>query len=138
MIGSGAVLVDTTYIDNAAEALVAALDRAPAAHGQAAGGQQRRAASDRRAARIDLCRGRACRVPRASGAGRGGRRGAGSLVERAWALRGGAGDPPLTRFVVEQLSTAHWFDQRHTRAALDWRPRISLDEGFARLAASYR
>jgi len=42
-------------------------------------------------------------------------------------------DPPLTRFLAEQLSTAHWFDQRETRDALGWSPRISLDEGFSRL-----
>ena len=35
LIGPGAVLVDTTYVDNAVDALLAALDRAPAAHGQA-------------------------------------------------------------------------------------------------------
>ena len=33
-------------------------------------------------------------------------------------------DPPMTRFVVEQLSTAHWFDQRRTRELLRWQPRI--------------
>jgi nucleoside-diphosphate-sugar epimerase len=44
----------------------------------------------------------------------------------------------MTRFLAEQLATAHWFDQRATRRALGWRPRVSLDEGFARLAAWYR
>ena len=34
-------------------------------------------------------------------------------------------------------STAHWFGQRQTRELLDWRPRIDLDTGFARLAAAY-
>ena len=40
----------------------------------------------------------------------------------------------MTRFLAEQLATAHWFDQRLTREVLDWSPRVSLDEGFARLA----
>jgi hypothetical protein len=39
----------------------------------------------------------------------------------------------MTRFLAEQLSTAHWFDQRETRAALGWAPRVGLDEGFRRL-----
>jgi nucleoside-diphosphate-sugar epimerase len=39
----------------------------------------------------------------------------------------------LTRFLIEQLSTAHWFDQRLTRQVLQWQPRVSLDEGFAEL-----
>ena len=43
----------------------------------------------------------------------------------------------MNRFLVEQLSTAHWFDQRRTREALHWRPAVSLDEGFARLARWY-
>jgi 2-alkyl-3-oxoalkanoate reductase len=64
-------------------------------------------------------------------------RSAGALIERVWAARPGLGEPPMTRFVAEQLSTAHWFDQRRTRAALRWTPLVSLDEGFARLAASF-
>src|SRR5207302_17997 len=36
------------------------------------------------------------------------------------------------------LATAHWFDQRETRAALRWEPAVSLAEGFARLAAWFR
>jgi nucleoside-diphosphate-sugar epimerase len=44
----------------------------------------------------------------------------------------------MTRFLAEQLSTAHWFDQRDTRHDLDWTPTVSLDEGLARLAAHYR
>ena len=43
----------------------------------------------------------------------------------------------MTRFLAEQLSTAHWFDQRETRLALGWTPAVSLDEGFERLRLSY-
>ena len=43
----------------------------------------------------------------------------------------------MTRFVVEQLTTAHWFDQRETQRLLEWRPTVDLATGFARLAASY-
>ena len=35
LLGTGAALIDTTYVDNAADALVAALDRAPEVHGEA-------------------------------------------------------------------------------------------------------
>ena len=62
---------------------------------------------------------------------------AGAAVDAVWGLRGREDDPPLTRFLAEQLATAHWFDQRRTREALRWAPSVSLDEGFARLAASY-
>ena len=62
---------------------------------------------------------------------------AGAVAEAAWAVTGRRSTPPLTRFLTEQLTTAHWFDQRRTRTALDWRPEVGLDEGFARLAAWY-
>jgi nucleoside-diphosphate-sugar epimerase len=62
-------------------------------------------------------------------------RAVGGVVETLWARRG---DPPMTRFLAEQLATAHWFDQRATRAALGWKPRVGLDEGFRRLRAAFR
>ncbi|RII90470.1 NAD(P)-dependent oxidoreductase, partial [Clavibacter michiganensis] len=64
-------------------------------------------------------------------------RAAGGAVERVWAVRPGSDEPPMTRFLAEQLSTAHWFDQRETRLALGWTPAVSLDEGFERLRLSY-
>ena len=67
---------------------------------------------------------------------------AGSGVDAVTALRERLGhdltsDPPITRFLAEQLSTAHWFDQRRARHVLGWAPRVSLDEGFARLQRHY-
>ena len=43
----------------------------------------------------------------------------------------------MTGFLAEQLSTAHWFDQRETRRLLNWTPAVTLDEGLARLAVYY-
>jgi 2-alkyl-3-oxoalkanoate reductase len=63
---------------------------------------------------------------------------AGAAVEAAWSLTRRRDTPPLTRFLAEQLATAHWFDQRRTRAALGWAPRVSLEDGFAALTAWYR
>ena len=66
--------------------------------------------------------------------------GLGGVVERVWSLRhpDGKAQPPMTRFLAEQLSTAHWFDQRRTREALAWTPAVSIAEGLDRLAAHYR
>ena len=70
-------------------------------------------------------------------------RAAGAAVDAVWAARlalpgvAEPGDPPLTRFLAEQLATAHWFDQRHTREVLGWTPRVSLDEGLAALARAF-
>jgi len=131
LLGHGAALIDSTYVDNAASAIRAALDRLDAVHGQAyviTNGEPRPVAE----LLAGMClaagvRPPAWRVP-ASVA-----RGAGSLIEAGWRLRPGVDEPPMTRFLAEQLSTAHWFDQRRTRADLQWTPAVSLDEGFARL-----
>ena len=63
-------------------------------------------------------------------------RAAGSVVEAVWRVRPGEDEPPMTRFLAEQLSTAHWFDQRRTRRELGWTPSVSIDEGLERLAAA--
>lgn len=133
IVGSGASLIDTTYIDNAADALVAALDGAPELGGRAlviTNGQPRpfREMLNRivMAAGLEPPR---IKVPyRAAFA-------AGLAVERIWERRSTQNDPPVTSFLVEQVGTAHWFDQRETRRVLQWEPKIALDEGFRRLQA---
>ena len=47
------------------------------------------------------------------------------------------GGKQMTRFLAEQLSTAHWFDITRTRELLHWSPRVPLDEGFSRLAGGF-
>jgi nucleoside-diphosphate-sugar epimerase len=141
LIGSGAALIDTTYVVNAVDALLAALDRCVAARGQplvVTNGEPRPVAE----LLSDLCRAAKAPEPSRHVPVRLARAG-GTLVEAVWKLteglraEGGADDPPLTRFLVEQLSTAHWFDQRQTRQVLQWEPRVSLDEGFAELQRWY-
>jgi 2-alkyl-3-oxoalkanoate reductase len=138
LVDDGAALIDTTYVDNAADALIAALDRAEDARvrGRAfvvSNGQPRTVAE----LVTRICRAAGVAVPRrkvplpVAWAG-------GAVAERVWARLERTDDPPMTSFLAEQLATAHWFDQRETRAALGWIPRVGLEEGFARLAASYR
>jgi len=43
-------------------------------------------------------------------------------------------EPPTTRWVVEELSTAHWYDISAARRDLEYVPAVSLDEGMQRLA----
>lgn len=134
LVGSGAALIDTTYVDNAVDAIVAALDRADAVSGRAfvvSNGEPRTV--EEMLTRICLAAGAPAptrHVPfRVAFA-------AGALVERVWGRLGRTDDPPMTSFLAEQLATAHWFDQRETREALQWTPRVSLAEGFERLAAA--
>ncbi|KQR11247.1 nucleoside-diphosphate sugar epimerase [Cellulomonas sp. Leaf334] len=132
VLGDGAALIDTTYVDNAVDALVAALHADPAAYGEAyvvTNGEPRPVVE----LLAGICAASGVPVPHrhvpAALA-----RGAGGLFDAAWRALPLAGEPPLTRFVAEQLSTAHWFDQRRTREALGWSPQIGLDDGLARLA----
>ena len=135
-VGSGTALIDSTYIDNAADALVAALDRSPDLGGRAfvvTNGQPRpvREILNRivMAAGLEPSK---IRVPyRVAHTG-------GLAVERIWERRNRQDDPPMTSFLAEQLGTAHWFDQRETRRALQWEPEITIDEGFRRLQAWFR
>lgn len=130
----GRALIDTTYIDDAASAIVAGLDHC--IDGDEAteqplvvtGGEPRPlrdlVASILEAAGID-------RSPRSLPAPLAGI--LGSAIERVWP----GSEPPLTHFAARQLSVAHWFDQRETRRILGWEPAVGLDEGFRRLKASF-
>jgi nucleoside-diphosphate-sugar epimerase len=133
LLNGGTALIDSTYIDNAASGIVAALGRMDAAHGRAfvlTNGEPRPVGD----LLAGICLAAGVRPPRWSVPASLGRA-AGSLIERAWAVRPGHDEPPMTRFLAEQLSTSHWFDQRETRRALDWAPAVSIDEGLRRLAA---
>jgi nucleoside-diphosphate-sugar epimerase len=131
LIDRGQALIDTTYVDNAAEALACAIDSGP-------GGQAFVVSNGEPRTVAELV----ARIARAGGAGIRGRvpypvaHVAGAVVERVWGDR--PGEPPITSFLAEQLATAHWFDQRQTRTALRWTPRVGLSEGFLRLEAAYR
>ncbi len=136
LVGSGTALIDTTYVDNAADALVAAVDRAPQLGGRAlvvSNGEPRTV--HELVSRIVAAAGVSWsprHVPTAVAVA------GGAVVEQIWERRRRTDDPPMTRFLAEQLATAHWFDQRDTRAALQWRPNVSLADGFDRLAAAFR
>ena len=120
LVGTGAALIDTTYVTNAADALIAALDRAPDIGGNAyviSNGEPRPVAE----ILAGICTAAGVPVPS--------RHvpfavawGAGAAVDTWWRWRGRGDDPPITRFLAEQLATAHWFDQRRTRDALQWQP----------------
>lgn len=134
LLNGGTALIDTTYVDNAASGIVAALHRADTAHGRSyvlTNGEPRPVGE----LLAGICLAAGVRPPRWSiPAGLG--RAAGTVIERVWDARPGTDEPPMTRFLAEQLSTAHWFDQRDTRRALAWSPEVSIDEGLRRLAAA--
>jgi nucleoside-diphosphate-sugar epimerase len=57
----------------------------------------------------------------------------GGVCEKIWGLLRLHGEPPLTRFVAEELSTAHWFDISAARRDLGYEPEVSIEEGLKRL-----
>ena len=61
----------------------------------------------------------------------------GGLAELLYGVLRIRSEPPLTRFVARQLSTSHWFDISAARRDLGYEPRVSIEEGLSRLAASF-
>ena len=136
LVGGGTALIDTTYLDNAASALVAALDTA--VPGAACIGRAYVIANGEPRPIRELIEG----ILRAAGVAATPRvvplrlaTGVGSIVEKVWARVKPDEEPPLTRFLAEQLGTAHWFDPRPARDDLRWTPTVTIDEGLDRLAA---
>lgn len=134
MVGNGAALIDSTYLDNAVSAHIAALD---AVHpGAACAGKAYVIANGEPRTVRELMEG----ICRAAGVPFAPKRvplrlalGVGWAVERVWP-RFRDDEPPITHFVAEQLGTAHWFDPRPARDDLGWTPHVGLDDGFRRLA----
>jgi nucleoside-diphosphate-sugar epimerase len=133
LVNRGDAIVDTTYIDNVADSLVAAAERIGVVaelNGKAlvvSNGEPRTVAS----LVESICQ--AAHVPfaprfiglRAAVA-------LGVIIETLFKLKPSA-EPPLTKFTAYQLGISHWFDISETQRLLQWTPRISLDEGFQEL-----
>jgi nucleoside-diphosphate-sugar epimerase len=57
----------------------------------------------------------------------------GTLMEGIYMWFGIEREPPMTRFLAEQLSRSHWFSIDRARRDLGYQPRISTAEGLERL-----
>jgi 2-alkyl-3-oxoalkanoate reductase len=61
---------------------------------------------------------------------------AGALAEAAFfALRIYDREPPITRFIARQLTTAHWFDISAARRDLGFNPQTTLDQALQNVTA---
>lgn len=136
LIGRGDNKVDTTYIDNAAQAhLLAAdaLETNPHAAGRAFFISQGEPVAIRDIINGILSAGGlppvTRRVPRLIA------RTAGGLFELVYILLGIRSEPRMTRFLTDELSSSHWFDISAARRELGYEPRVSIEEGLRRLEA---
>ena len=135
-IGDGNNRMDTTYIDNAADAHLAALDAIrPGAtcagrayfisNGEPLPSREIVNALLQAAGAPPVSKTLPFPVAYAAGA----------LLEFGWRLLRLAGEPPMTRFLAEQLSTAHWYDISAAQRDVGYRPKVSIADGLARTAA---
>jgi nucleoside-diphosphate-sugar epimerase len=58
---------------------------------------------------------------------------AGAVLETAHRALRLPGEPMMTRFLVQQLSTSHWYNIEAARRDLGYKPTVSIDEGLRRL-----
>ena len=139
IVGDGLTRVDTTYIDNAAQAHFDAFEHL--AVGAACAGRAYfisngepwemgallnallRAANAPQVEKV-LSFKAAYRI--------------GTVCEALWRVLPLKGEPPMTRFLAEQLSTAHWYDMTPATRDFGYVPRVSMEEGMRRLTEEQR
>ena len=137
-IGPASKKIDITFVDNAAQAHVDALERLspdascaghafflsqgqPIAIEEIANHFLRIAGLPSESRRLSLSQAKL----------------AAKAAETLWSLLRLKGEPPLTTFIVEQLSTSHWFDISRAKSELGYAPKVSTSEGLAKLSEWY-
>jgi len=130
----GNKLIDTVYVDNAAQAHLLALD-CLVNNGPCAGkayfisNGEPKTQAEIIGALLEAA-GREVKIGSVSPTVA---KAAGAIVETAWKALRLKSEPPITRWAAEQLSTAHWYDISAARRDLGYEPEISIAEGLQRL-----
>jgi len=60
-----------------------------------------------------------------------------TLAEATYRLLRIESEPPVTRFVVQQMASAHWYNISAARRDLGYEPRISIEEGLRKLRSHF-
>lgn len=137
LVGGGDNLVDTTYIDNAAQAHFDAFEHL--APGAACAGRAYFISNDEPRPMREIVNALLAAVgapPVTKSLPFGAAYAIGAVCEAAWSLLPLRGEPPLTRFLAEQLATTHWYDMGPARRDFGYVPRVTVAEGLERLAAA--
>jgi nucleoside-diphosphate-sugar epimerase len=139
IVGSGDNKVDTTFVDNAAQAHFDAFEHL--APGSACAGRAYFISNGEPWPMRELLNAllRAAGAPevrkhlpfRAAYA-------AGVICEGLWHALPLKGEPPMTRFLAEQLATAHWYSMEPALRDFGYAPKVSMAEGMDRLRASFQ
>lgn len=144
LIDHGAAVVDATFIDDAAAAHVLALDTLVGP----AGPEQRPVAGRALfigsghplpiARMINGILSAAGLPPEHRSVPFGVAYALGTACEAAWRATRRSGRPPVTRHLARQQATSHWFDLTAARRDLGYRPAVTPEDGFERLATALR
>ncbi|MBW2589961.1 MAG: NAD-dependent epimerase/dehydratase family protein [Deltaproteobacteria bacterium] len=131
IIGSGKNLVDTIYIDNAADAHILAaenLDKNPENSGNVYFISQGKPVplwdminAILKAAGLGPVKGSISKQTTWL---------VGAVFEFFYKILHIKKEPPMTRFVAHELATSHWFDISAARRDLGYSPRVSIEEGL--------
>jgi len=139
LVGDGRNRLDTTYIDNAVDAHLRALDAL--APGAPCAGRAYFISNGEPMASEDIVNA----LLRAAGAPEVHAHvpyalayGVGAVLEAAWHAFRLRGEPPMTRFLAEQLVTPHWYDISAAARDFGYVPRVSIAEGLRRTAGHWR
>ncbi|MBM4343496.1 MAG: NAD-dependent epimerase/dehydratase family protein [Deltaproteobacteria bacterium] len=136
LVGGGLKVIDATYVDNAVEAHLLALDRLGV--GAACAGKAYFVANGEPMPQRDLVNGilgAAGLPPCQSSIAPWAAYAAGATLEVVWRLLRRQDEPLLTRFVARQLATAHWYRLDAVRRDLGYQGKVTTAEGLTRLAA---
>ncbi|RPD85341.1 2-alkyl-3-oxoalkanoate reductase [Luteimonas sp. 100069] len=136
-VGNGDNRIDTTYIDNAAQAhfdAFAHLAPGAACAGRAYFISNGEPTTVREIVNALLAAAGAPQVDRTVPFGVA--YAIGAICEAVWPVLRLSGEPPMTRFLAEQLSTTHWYDMAPATRDFGYVPRVSLHDGLIRLKNS--
>lgn len=133
-VGDGANRVDTIYIDNAAEAHLLAADRL--AEALDISGRVYFISQDEPILlweMVDRILAAGGKPPVKKTISPAAARRLGAVLEWTYRTLRLPGEPPMTRFVAAELATSHWFDISAAKRDLGYAPRVSIEDGLARL-----
>jgi len=137
-VGDGKNIVDTVYIDNAAEAHILAAEKL--APGSAPAGKAYFITNGEPmpiSQITNLIIGAAGVPPVTATISPKIAWFVGLICEKAFKWFKLAGEPPITRWVAGELSTAHWFNIDAARRDFGYQPKVSIEEGIRRLREYY-